>query len=255
MTLFLTKILTALALPLAQSIAGMLIALALLRKYRRRGACLVLFASVAWLWIWSTPMLSNWITGGLERPYPPMSAARMPQADAILVLGGAVQAPQGRLIYPELGSAVDRVWHAARLYHAGRAPLIIASGGNLPWLGQSVTEAEAMRTVLADFGVPESAVALEDQSRNTHENMLRSQEMLQQLGLHTILLVTSALHMRRALAEATAVGIDAMPAPADYLARDRPYSVLDALPDAAALADSSRGLKEYLGCVALRGCD
>ena len=70
----------------------------------------------------------------------------------------------------------ERVKAAARAYAQGAASIIIASGGRLP--GHQVAEATAMARLLCEAGVPKEAVVLEDQSRNTMENMRFSAQQL-----------------------------------------------------------------------------
>jgi uncharacterized SAM-binding protein YcdF (DUF218 family) len=111
-----------------------------------------------------------------------------------------------------------------------------------------------MRSALIDFGVPGSAIVLENASRTTRENMRNSRLLLDSLGIKTVLLVTSALHMRRALAEAGNAGIDAFPAPADFEVGEESPTLMAFLPDAGALESSSRAIKERLGCLATSGC-
>ena len=67
----------------------------------------------------------------LEGPYPPVVAADCPRADAIVVLGGAVQPLLVGEIRPRLHRGSDRVWEAARLWHAGCAPRVLVSAGGL----------------------------------------------------------------------------------------------------------------------------
>jgi uncharacterized SAM-binding protein YcdF (DUF218 family) len=105
-----------------------------------------------------------------------------------------------------------------------------------------------MAAFLVDLGVPRGAMLLESQSLTTHENALRTREVMQANGIHRVLLVTSALHMRRAMAAFAAVGIDATPAPTDFeVVPPRQMTVLDWLPDAGALEGSTRAIKEYIG--------
>jgi len=250
--IFVVKLISLLLYPLTQSLLAMLMALIFCRSVRL--ARVLLGAALLWLWVWSMPLVADRIVGSLEWRYPAASADIAPQADAILVLGGCVTAPRPPRVDPDLASSADRLWHAARLYHAGRAPLIVVSGGNLPWLNASMSEAEAMRSVLTALGVPASCVRMETASANTRENMQRSKALLNEFGLSRVLLVTSALHMRRAHAEARLAGIDAIPAAADYTAEERSRTLLDVLPDADALRRSSQAIKEYVGCWMVRGC-
>ncbi len=109
-------------------------------------------------------------------------------------------------------------------------------------------EAPAMATFMHDLGVPEAAMLMESESRTTRENAVLTEKMLRERGTNRILLVTSAMHMPRALATFRKLGIDAIPAPTDFEAEPPSgYWLLRWLPDTDALDKSSRAMKEYLG--------
>jgi uncharacterized SAM-binding protein YcdF (DUF218 family) len=194
----------------------------------------------------------------LERRYPALPVAQAPHADAALVLGGVVGAAQP----PErphfnLGSAADRVWHAAALQRAGKVRWVLLAGGNQPGFEAVQPEAETMREMLLVLGVPAAAIRMEGKSRNTAENAQQSRILVQQVQARRVLLVTSALHMPRAMAIFTEVfadsGVELLPAGTDVeaLAGDL-HPVWQWLPDAGALAHSSRAIKEYLGLAYVR---
>ena len=248
-----SKILTQLAMPLG--LGGMLIligALALAWRRGRLGAGLS-FAGLFWIWLWALPVVSEWVRWSLEGRYAPLAIASLPSADAIVVLGGAVRGVVAPRLFPDLNAAADRVWHGARLFHAGKAPLVVLSGGRLPWAKAEGPEADAMARLLMDLGVPEDRVLLESRSGTTYENALETRRLLATRGIERVLLVTSALHMRRAAATFRAAGLDVVPAPTDYeVDADPERTWLDFIPAAEALADSSRALKEYLGLLTYR---
>jgi uncharacterized SAM-binding protein YcdF (DUF218 family) len=183
----------------------------------------------------------------LEGQFENRTVADLPTADAVVVLGGGIKAVPLDWPYPDLADGADRVWHTARIYQAGKASRVIISGGRLPWLGERIAEAEAMQQFLIDLGVPKDALLLEDQSRSTYENALYTAELLQERDLDRVLLVTSALHMPRALATFRAAGVNAVPAPTDFEVIPEPSHLLRWLPDAGALSASTLALKEYLG--------
>ncbi len=82
---------------------------------------------------------------------------------------------------------------------------------------------------------------------------METKRILDTRGLSTILLVTSALHMRRALVTFQAAGVNTIPAPTDFEVVEREVrTVLDWLPYAGALEGTTRALKEYLGFVVYR---
>ena len=245
--LYLDKIIAQLAYPLGFSLCLALLAgLLILLRWRRLGLT-GLTVAVGWLWLWSLPVASDALRLSLEGHYAPLAVDALPTAEAVVVLGGGISPAPVEFPHPDLGAAADRVWHAARLYHAGKVPLIIASGGIIPWRGERSSEAEAMTQLLRDFGVPMAAIVLETDSRSTRENAVHTAQLLEQKGIGQVLLVTSALHMPRALATFRGAGIDAIAAPTDFEVWPEPNHALRWLPDAQALADSTRALKEYLG--------
>ena len=196
------------------------------------------------LWLGATPRISLWLRAGLEAPFPPVAVEAVPKAQAIVVLGGALTPTSAQRPYPDLHDAADRVWHAARLYRAGKAPLVLLSGGADRARSLS-SEAEAMGLFLRDLGVPAPAIVLEPDSRNTRENARFSARLLRARGIDHVLLVTSALHMRRALLHFQAEGLTVTAAATDH-------SPLQAdgwglMPEAIALDGSSRALKEWVG--------
>ena len=105
-----------------------------------------------------------------------------------------------------------------------------------------------MLEFLTDLGVPKDRIVVEGQSRNTYENAREASELLAERGIERVILVTSALHMPRALATFRATQLDVVPAPTDFeVTTVGERTLLDLLPDAEALQGSSRALKEYLG--------
>ncbi|MEE4375910.1 MAG: YdcF family protein [Candidatus Competibacteraceae bacterium] len=249
-----TKILAQLVYPLTQSLVLSIVAGLLFWRRRHRLGGLCLAVSLSWLWLCATPAFSDFLRAPLERTYLPVPIADLPSADAIVILGGGMQpaSPPYRLTF-DLGSAADRIWYGAQLYKAGKANRILATGGGLPWFGSGQPEAPAIVQFLADLGVPESVVLLETTSMNTHQNALYSKPLLHEEGLDSVLLVTSALHMPRALATFRAQGIQAQPAPTDFeVVPVAEQTILRWLPDAEALADTTRGLREYFGLLVYR---
>jgi uncharacterized SAM-binding protein YcdF (DUF218 family) len=200
-----------------------------------------------WLWLWSTPVISHWLASQIENQIAQIPIASVPHVQAIVVLGGGVTPPISGETEIDLKSASDRVWYAAQLFYAGKAPLVLLSGGgNLE--RQLFSEARAMAVFLKDLGVPAHSIALEETSRNTRENAEFSARLLRARGMEHILLVTSALHMPRALMLFNAQGLQVTPAPTDFKSGQEPqYSLLAWLPDADALNGSALALKELAG--------
>lgn len=251
MPLLLDKLLSVFAFPLGASLAALVLALlALAAGWRRLGAALASLAT-AWLWICATPLFAGALVASLEAPWPPVPVASLPEADLVVVLGGGLAPPPPGWPNADLGAAADRYWHAARIFHAGRAPRILVSGGNI-WETDRITEAAAVRGFLENLGVPPEAIVEEGRSRNTRENAERTAALIEARGWRRVLLVTSASHMGRARATFARVGVDVTPAATDHGFPSGAPTILAVLPQAGALEDSTRALKEYLGRLVYR---
>ncbi len=251
MSLFLSKLVPIVLYPLGLAILLLVVALAFGRF--RRAARAALLMAIALLWLPSMPVTANLLALSWEAAYPPVAAADLPTADAIVLLGGFVDQPLPPRIAPDLTAGADRVFEAARLFHAGRAAHIVVSAGNLPWHAILAPEAHWIGGLLAELGVPAAAVTLESQSRNTRENAVFSAAILRQKGWHSVLLVTSADHMRRAMASFRKAGVAVTAAPADVQGSMPLFDdVLDFLPRADALVETSNVLKEMIGMVYYR---
>ena len=220
--------------------------LCLWRNWRKAGFGL-LIGAVVWLWLWSTPMTYRWMGGALESEWPVVKAEDAPTADAIVLLGGGMGSNTNVYPYAEMWNGADRVWHAARLYKAGKAPIVIPTGAG---------EKESSVPLLLDLGVPEGAIRVEPEARNTEENAKFVEKILEPRNTQNtrkrVLLVTSAWHMRRSVLmyRKYAPSLEIIPAAADYEATvntSHPFCFKDIWPDTNALFANSYIFKEYLG--------
>ena len=247
MDLYLSKLIPLFIYPLGFSLMVSIIAAGTL-SLSVRLARILLFVAISVLWVASTPIFSDHLGLTLEQRYLPIAVEATPTADAIVVLGGAVGGPEPPRITLDLTDAADRVLHAARLYRADKAPVVLVSGGAIPWLGSDIPEAGSIQTLLEEWGVPGTSILAEDASRNTYENAVFTRQMLAERGLHRVLLVTSAMHMLRSLATFQSVGIDAVPAATDFTMTYRKHrTMIDFMPDAKALSHTTDAIKEYIG--------
>jgi uncharacterized SAM-binding protein YcdF (DUF218 family) len=106
-------------------------------------------------------------------------------AGAIVVIGGDHK-PQ-------------RMQKAAELYRQGYAPIVIISAGTIVLEGdQHIPEAQVMYRQARELGLPDDVLILEQASKSTSENAIDTKAICQAKGIHSILLVTSAYHSRRA---------------------------------------------------------
>lgn len=125
-------------------------------------------------------------------------------ADAIVVLGASVYAdgtPSDIL--------ADRLEVAADLYAAGAAPAIIVSGDNRD---SHYNESDAMKAYCVALGVPEDAVQVDRAGYDTYDSIWRAQGVY---GANSVIVVTQAYHLYRALSIAEGLGMQAWGVPAD----------------------------------------
>lgn len=246
------QLLSWLASPVAVVVCCLIVGLALVAVRARGLGMVAILFGVALLVVTSLPVVAHALAVHLEQQFPAQSVDGHATADAIVVFGGALSgaSPPARPVF-DLGPAADRVWFAAALYRAGKAPwVLVAAGDRTPASGRQV-EGHAIQEMLVALGVPVAAVRIDAFSRNTRENAAMASELIGEIGARRVLLVTSALHMPRALRlfrrTLSGSGVEVLPASTDIegLVNDR-RGLAGWLPDVGALALSSRAVKEYV---------
>jgi uncharacterized SAM-binding protein YcdF (DUF218 family) len=186
------------------------------------------------------PVVANRLSLQVER-YPPLDPSTALRADVIVVLGGGMRRPAPPAPSEPGPDTLERLAGGAALARLTGLPLLVSGGS----LGSAPPEADAMAEALRlQFGLEPRFV--ERRSRDTRENAIESARLLRAAGLRRVVLVTSAVHMPRAVAEFEAVGLDVLPAP---VARASVSSAEldDWLPHAAALETSYAALYEAAG--------
>ncbi len=242
MFLFLSKTLPVLIYPLGVTLILLGLSVFKPRAYRK-----FVLTALAILWAFSTGIVSQALVASLENQYPALIAPT--PASAIVVLGGYLRSPGGQHPKAEFSESSDRLIKALRLYRAKQAPVILLTGGNIAFYGAvHQSEAQAARDLLLEFGLPASALLMEDQSLNTYENALFSKQILQPKAISQILLVTSAIHMPRSVAIFQKLGFTVIAAPTDYLTGwGSGEFFFQLLPSPEGLMLSTQALKEWLG--------
>ena len=198
---------------------------------------------VAWIGILlllalSTPLVA-FLLLRLVDTSPPLDVQRARGAQAIVILGGGIRRHAAEYGGDTLGHlTLERVRYGAQVARAIGLPVLVTGGsvfGGEP-------EARLMQAALErEFDV--RVRWAEIRSRNTHENAVRSAEILRAEHISRIVLVAHSFDMPRAKAEFAAQGIEAIPAPTGIPSAefDTP---LDALPSLAALQSSYLALYE-----------
>jgi len=178
------RLATALAMPLSLGLVLGAAGLALVWRVRWWFGVLAMGCDFGLIGVCSLSAVGESLMARLEAGYPPRMSADCESADAIVVLGGAIQ-PQGDQ-YPRLHRGSDRLLEVVRLYRAGCAPVVAVSSSALVLAAYRGSETAAMADRLADLGVPRSAMLLVAQGRNTLGNATFSRALLQSFGIHGV---------------------------------------------------------------------
>lgn len=238
---------------LSMSLAALAIAIWLLH-WRRSGVALLSIA-LGWSLPWSLPAASDGLRASLSLRHRALAPQHLPAADAIVVLGGDI----GAVRRYDLGDPDDPrlagngLALAAQAWRAQRAPHLLLSGGPSASTG-GVSEARIMADALRKLGVPAQALQLEAESRSTAQNAAYSARIARDRQWRSIVLVTSSMHMPRALAlfEREGLRVYALPAAdaGSLGAHGRRWR-----PSLEALGRSRDALKEYAGLLAIACCE
>jgi uncharacterized SAM-binding protein YcdF (DUF218 family) len=242
--LLLKKILAALILPPFGPLLLAAFGLAVLRRRPRLGRTLA-WTGLVLATLLALPASVDLLLIPLER-YPVFDPAGARDSQAIVILAGGKRrdAPEYRGDTVN-GLSLERLRYGARLARQTGLPVLVSGGAPTP----GVPEALLMREVLEhEFGVPVRWT--ESASRDTRENAVFSAQILRQAGVSRVVLVTHAAHMRRALAEFAAAGIEAVPAPTAFLHGSGGGTLASHFPSASAAYAGWLATHEWLGNLA-----
>jgi uncharacterized SAM-binding protein YcdF (DUF218 family) len=229
-----------LLLPPSVSILIGLVGLLFWAARRPRIALTLCAVSIGSLWLLATPLISDALTRATEA-YPAFDPthldARASLAQAIVVLGGGVRrgAPEAGGDAPGLHADL-RLVEGAKVARATHLPVLVSG---------TARETAAMRRFMEeDLQTPVRWV--EGASTTTHENALFTVRLLKREGIDKIILVTSGMHLQRAVNEFSAAGFEVTPAPAEMWTHDA-RGLLLFVPSADALERSHTALYEWAG--------
>jgi uncharacterized SAM-binding protein YcdF (DUF218 family) len=233
-------------------LAALAVGLWLLRRNRALGRPR-LRARAGWVLAWaawialyaaSMPVVANALTGWTELRGPPLDQA-LASVDlsrtALVVLAGGLRTfdrttpPRERLD----GASTARVLGASRLYHEHPFGLVILSGA-------PVQVGVGMADLITTLGVPRERVVIESASNSTRENATRSLVLLRERGFDSVVLATSATHLRRAVHEFERAGAHVIPAAVEVIGPSR-FFYDELLPSSSALNRSNQMIHELVG--------
>lgn len=219
----------------------LLAALLIWRRQHRIGGTLLVLA-LAGRYCAGCGYLSAPLLDHLQSGFPAEVSAWGPRNIIVLLGAGTAASPDGQ-VEPSL-YADGRILRAAELYRACKLTAatckVEVSGGDADHTGR--TEAQTYAITLAQLGVPLTDMILESRSLNTFQNAQFSRPLLLAYAADKVVLVSSAVHLKRAMLYFGHFGIRAQPVRGDYLDARRTW-----LPNSENLLFADLALHEYLG--------
>jgi uncharacterized SAM-binding protein YcdF (DUF218 family) len=257
---FFSSLFKALIYPLGLACLGLLLALILQSKKRWRN--ILTGVALAILWLGGSRYVAIPLAYSLEWQNWPI--INVPAVDTVVVLSGGTDGPTYPRPAVEQDQAGARILYAYRLYQQGVAPYLLLSGSqaSAPGTPESLSSAQGMADILQTMGVPGQAIWQDNDSLNTYQSAVNCAKILKQKDVRQVVLVTSAIHMPRAIGVFKKQGVDVFPAPTDF---DMPIDALTQLTHGSPLEQignffpsldylnlTTDAIKEYLGIAVYR---
>lgn len=217
-------------------------------KYERLGRRLA-FASVVLFVVIGILPTGTWLTLPLENRFarPDWPA----HVDGVLVLGGGlgseIIASRGVPATVSSEARVVGAFELARRYPNAR---VVFSGGSGQLGGGGGADADGAKYIFAQMGLDPKRLILENRSRNTGENIVFSQKIVNPRPGEVWVLATSAIHMPRAMHIARRAHWKMIAWPTDYSTTPKEFGSLFAVPENLGATDSA--IHEWIGLLAYR---
>jgi uncharacterized SAM-binding protein YcdF (DUF218 family) len=242
----------ALATPVLWVLILLCLGLVLSRRKRRHAhpkvAWWAVLAGMLVLLVFSLSPVSNLLTYSLESMYAPPPTHVLRDLDILVILGGGLYSRGGLRAEADLpGPTYSRAYQGIRLFKDSGARLLALCGGGS---GQPAdSEADTMKAMALQMGVPEDRILTETQSLNTRQNAAFLAELLPREAGRRIGLVTSATHMlrsqrvfQRQFPDTVIVAV-----PVNYTYDPMVWAPRTFIPSVDALQESSVALHEWFG--------
>jgi len=209
-----------------------------LRKFSLIGIIILILSSL--------PIVSNKFIAYLEKDYQPIEIAEIGNVDAIVILSGMIRVigDEENLKY-EFNDSVDRFFAGLDLFNNNKSPILILTRGKMPW-SVGIAEGEYLKKLAIKYGIPEEKIILTEEVQNTDQEAKEIKKILPDDN-KKIILVTSAYHMSRAEKVFKAAKIKIISFPVDFYNEKLKINILDFIPSAKSLFDTSHFVREMIG--------
>lgn len=238
---YISKLITSLLLPPGIFILPGVVFFFLNRKLSVRTFRILILLFTCLFYLFSIRPFSDALLRPLEESFS-YSDQRNVNADFIVILGGG---SVYRKENTSLGTdATKRMLEGYLLHRKTGLPVVFSGGSGLH--KESPSEAAIASELLWKLGMDRNLIYLEETSRNTYENAANIKTAY---NPDSVILVSSAYHMKRSVSVFKELGYRVIPYPVDYKVEDLSYISLDYFPSMKALENSYHALHEYMGMI------
>lgn len=226
----------------------LLIPIPFIRKKHSRLATYLLLIALLWLALASTPPLPTLLVESLERQYEPLlQAPSFHSPSHILVLGGGHVSDERLPPNDQLSEqALSRLVEGIRLHRLIPGSKLVLSGYARP--GIPITQAEVLAKTAISLGINPKDTLMVTTPHNTRQEAIDYKKKFG--SVNSLLLVTNAIHMPRAMMHFKRAGLAPTPAPTNHFIKwDRLSSRFSLRPSSGNLKRMNAALHEYVGFV------
>ena len=246
-------LLKSLSTPIIWGLGFLVVSIFCLRELRKQSRLKVgwyfLIAGACTLFFLSLSPVSNTLVYSLESQYQSPSEQDMATLDIIVILGGGAYPPDGLRKSPEAsGATYSRLFNGVNIFKQSSAKVLVLSGGGKQ---NSESEADVMKDLAIMLGVPEDKIITEVRSRNTMEQAIELANLFPPGENKRIGIVTSALHMPRAMQafQEKFSKENIVPIPVGYIYSPFEYGFSSFVPTADAFMTSTGAIHEEIGMI------
>ena len=206
----------------------------------------IIYFTILIFYVLSTSVFSNFIMKEVEGKYYYPNLKGVTKADAIVVLSGMMRINEFENNHILEWGDIDRFFKAIELYFSKKSNTIIFTGGKSPYNITKISEGDVLKQYAIKFGVKMNDILVTKEVLNTAEESIAVKNLI---GIKkSIILVTSAFHMKRAKSIFEKKGFKVIPYKVDYKTPPNlSLNFIDFLPSSSGLRRTEIALRELLG--------
>tara|TARA_B100001057_G_C22610419_1_gene856357 strand:- start:111 stop:812 length:702 start_codon:yes stop_codon:yes gene_type:complete len=206
----------------------------------------VIYSSLVLFYIISTPFFADNFFKVVEGQYNKLQIGKINEVDAIVVLGGSLRINEFKNKYNIEWGDSDRFFGGLKLYKEKKSKQIVFTGGKMPFNLTKLSEGDVLKKYAIKFGINADDILVTKDALNTFEESEAVHELLGENK--SIILVTSAFHMKRAKKLFEQKGFNVTAYKVDYKTSPSvKVNFINLIPSASSLSKTEIALREILG--------